>query len=147
MLAFSISLFFSGVILIYRIYVEVKQHTCIEWAGVNNELKSLVEVFCLCQYVASPTRNATALDLSFCNSPEIAEGVDVIRGISDHSVVVAVHRNALTDTRKVFLSEKGSYDDVARELRDQFPSFECLAETADIRGMWSFVNDENVSAE
>lgn len=58
------------------------------------------------------------------------------------SINVVAPRNKLSDTRKGFRYDKARFNDISCELRDQFPTFECLAETAGVQDMGSLFKNK-----
>lgn len=75
------------------------------------------------QYDLEPTRLDHTLGLLFCNSPNLVNYADIIPGISDHQVVVAVIKTKTQCTKKqtsrrVFFFDKGDYSSISDKLYD-----------------------------
>lgn len=75
------------------------------------------------QYDLEPNRLDHTLGLLFCNSPNLVNNVDIIPGISDHQVVVAVIKTKTQCTKKhtsrrVFFFDKGDYSSISAKLYD-----------------------------
>lgn len=122
----------------------------VEWTGTsfctdNSSLykgfNDLIISFSLQQFVLSPTRNNSILDLLLTNNPSLVSNVTVIPGISDHSAVVCdLSLNQMYKTsmppRKIIMYERGDYESISHELSVYFPNFLNLSVESNVDHLW-----------